>query len=326
MPADVEQQLSALGKFWNETVAHVETSEIVSDRTARSRHSVIGIDGIAAAPTADRPPGISQSTEEEVTMIDLETPSQTGEHHKGPKRVIIAGLLAAAAVISIAIVAIRRDDPESPANQPTPTVTVPPTTPPQALFGASRGQLAPGTYFVDEVDGTPTTRILVTVGEGWGSDGAWSIGKGDGQLVTFSRPDKVFLDACHPGDGYHPGPLTTLDGLVTALSEQGGWIDVTTPSDISIDGYSGRAFQRKTPADFSACTSPVPFPDFPSWENGEFGDRGWSYYPPGDTETVWVLDLDGTVIILETRLNAGQPAEAHAELAAVLDSIRIDPV
>lgn len=263
-------------------------------------------------------------TEEEATMIDLETPSQTNEHRKGPKRVLLAGLLTAAAVVVIALVAIREEEPVSPANQPSTTATALPTTPPQALFGTPDEQLAPGTYYVDVVDGAPTPQILVTVGAGWGSDGSWSIGKGEGQVMTFSRPDRVFVDACHPADGYHPGPLTTLDGLVTALSEQGGWVDVTTPSDISIDGYSGKAFQRTTPADFSACTTGGFYPDFPSWENGSGTNLGWSYYPPGDSETVWVLDFDGTVIILETRVNAGQPAEAHAELAALLDSIRIE--
>jgi hypothetical protein len=261
-------------------------------------------------------------TEEDATMIDLETPNQTDEHRKRPKRVLIAGLLAAAAVVVIALVAIREDDAVSPADQPSTTVT--PTLPPQALFGASGEQLAPGTYYVDVFDGAPTPRVLVNLGSGWQSDGGWSIGKGEGQLVTFSRPDRVFLDACHPGNGYHAGPLTTLDGLVTALSEQGGWVDVTTPSDISIDGYAGKAFQRKTPADFSACTTGGFYPDFPSWENGSGVSLGWSFYGPGDSESVLVLDLDGTIVIVETRANAGQPAEAHAELAALLDSIRIE--
>ena len=98
---------------------------------------------------------------------------------------------------------------------------------------------------------------------------------------------------------------------------------MTTPSDISVDGYAGKAFQRKSPASFSDCAGPSPL--FRSWENeDESGNKGWSYYPPGDTESLWVLDLDGTIIILETRVNAGQPAAAHAEIAALLDSVRID--
>jgi hypothetical protein len=60
-------------------------------------------------------------TEGEATMIDLETPSQTDERRKGPRRVVVAVLLAAAAVAAITLVAIRNDDPVSPADQPRPT-------------------------------------------------------------------------------------------------------------------------------------------------------------------------------------------------------------
>ena len=106
-------------------------------------------------------------TEEEATMIDLETPSQTDEHRKGPKRVLLAGLLAAAAVVVIALVAIRDDDPASPSRPTVPDRDRAPTLPPQALFGTPDEQLAPGTYFVDEVEGAPTPRIFVTLGDGW---------------------------------------------------------------------------------------------------------------------------------------------------------------
>ncbi len=130
--------------------------------------------------------------------------------------------------------------------------------------------------------------------------------------MTFSRPDRVFLDACQPSDGDHPGPLTTLDGLTTALSEQAGWINVTTPSDISIDGYAGKAFQRTVPADLSTCVET-------RLNSGE-----QSVYSPGKTVTSWVLDLNGDY---DRRRSAGstpgQPAEVAAEIAAMLDSIRI---
>jgi hypothetical protein len=263
-----------------------------------------------------------QATEAVLNMVDLETAVPTEPRQERPTRVLVAGILAAAAVVAIVLVASRFGDDTTPSDEPSPTVTVPLAPPPRALFDIP-GELVPGTYYVDNVDATATPRIIVTVGPGWENDGGWSIAKGQ-TIMTFSRPDRVFLDACHPTDGYHPGPMTTLDGLVAALSEQGGWVDVTTPSDITVDGYAGKAFQRKTPADFSDCVSdPVMFP---SWENGpELGSqRGWSYYPPGDTENVWVLDVDTTIIILETRVNAGQPAAAHAEIAAVLDSVRIE--
>ena len=108
-----------------------------------------------------------QFSDEAVTMIDLETPVPTEPRRQGRYRVGVAALLAAAAVVAIVLVATR-DDAQSPADEPAPTVTVPPTTPPRALFGTPDGALlAPGTYFVDEVDGTPTPRIFVTIGAGW---------------------------------------------------------------------------------------------------------------------------------------------------------------
>jgi hypothetical protein len=274
-------------------------------------------------PDADTWSPVQFTEEEAVALVDVKTTDPTENRNEGRRRVLLAGILAAAAVLAIAFVAIRDADDVTPVDEPSTTVTVPPS-PPQALFGTLDVQLAPGTYFVDDVDGTPTPRIHVTVGAGWSRDG-WGNYTGDGgQWMTFSRPDRVFLDACHPSDGFHPGPLTTLDGLVAALSEQGGWVDVTTPTDISIDGYAGKAFQRKTPAEFSDCSLPSAS-RFPSWENeDENGNKGWSYYPPGDSESLVVLDLDGTIIILETRVQKGQPAAAHSEIAAVLDSIRIE--
>ena len=259
-------------------------------------------------------------SEEEATMIDLDAPSQTDQPRNGHNRVVV-GLLAAAAVAAIALVAIRNDDPASPADQPSPTVTAPPTVPPRALFGTPDEQFVPGTYYVDRVEGVPTPRIFITLGDGWTTLGAgWSIDGQDLGVITFSRPLRVFADACHSSEGDHPGPLTTLDGLVTALSEQAGWTQVTTPSDVTVDGYRGKRFQRTAPADFSDCNG-----------GGRNAFRGWgggwglSYYEPGEVENLLVLDVNGTMIVINTRLTRGpQDANAVAGLAATLDTIRIE--
>ena len=72
-------------------------------------------------------------------------------------------------------------------------------------------------------------------------------------LMTIINPVAVYSDPCHPTDGFYPGPVDTVDGFVTALTEQQGWAEVTAPSDISVDGYVGKAFQRTAPADMSAA-------------------------------------------------------------------------
>jgi hypothetical protein len=276
-----------------------------------------------------------------LTLVDHEpTPPEPSSR----RRWLILIAAAAAVVAAIALVATR-DDNATPVHQPSPTVTVPPTVPPRALPASipPGERLLPGTYFVDDVEGIPTPRIFFTIGAGWTdmpSDQATDSFGGP----SFSHPGAVFSDACHWEDGYHPGPLTTVDGLVAALNEQGGWADVTAPSDISIDGYAGKAFQRTVPADISDCDNigwapryvneedrGKVQPAFRSWqiEEGELtpdtgGNMAGFGYEPGMIETLWVLDIDGTVVVVNSRPVPEASAADRAVFAAVLDSIRID--
>ena len=320
-------------------------------------------------PVADTSSPV-QFTEEVVTMIDVKTTDPTETRQKRPMHVVVAGILAtAAAVIAIAFMVTRDTDPVTPADEPSTTVTVPATPFPRAQDNGGHSlRYVPGTYFVDEVSGTPTPRISFTIGAGWRDmTPGLEILQGDIGGIAFSRADRVFSDACHwssrptAPDGwelidaynaYYPGPVANLDGLVAALSQQGGWVDVTAPSDISVDGYAGKAFQRTAPADLSDCSTRPPnfspygnaatYPQLPvlrSWQNETLS--GGEHYEPGEVETLWILDIDGTVVIINTRLwpsattgarlspgaraLAGPSAAARADSAAVLDSIRIQP-
>jgi hypothetical protein len=273
-----------------------------------------------------------------LALVDHEpTPSEPSSSRRWPTLIAVA----AAAVVAIVLVVIRNDE-ATPADQPSPTATVPPTLPPRALSDSS-GWLLPGTYFVDEVEKTPTPRILFTIGTGYRNDG----GRVTDNLFDFrfSRPGAVFSNACHWEDGYHPGPLTTVDALVAALSEQGGWAEVTAPSNVVIDGYAGTAFQRTAPADITNCDTYF-FgrqlqPLFASWqlEAGDWapasGNLAGFAYGPGHIESLVVLDIDGTIVVISSRpipysLSEPEPSltltsgAVSAEFAAVLDSIRIE--
>jgi hypothetical protein len=204
---------------------------------------------------------------------------------------------------------------------------VPPTTPPQAL-PTSGGPFAPGTYFVDEVGGSPTPRITVTLGDGWSSfepGNSVGISKEGTGTFTFIRPTGVYKDACHWKNTVVEEPLT-LDGLVAAFSEQAGWLEVTPPSDVSVDGYTGKMFQRTGPDRFTDCDATGPRGSdykFRSWTD----DDGNPYdYLAGDIQTLRFLDLNGTVIAIDTIMIPGHSdANAAAELAAIVDSVRIEP-
>jgi len=259
-------------------------------------------------------------TDEQATIIDLETPVPIGYRQKGPKLVFVAGL-AAAAVAAIAIVATRVGHDTTPGDQSPPPVTVPATLPPRVLFARANEQLAPGTYYVDGIGGSPTPRMFVTVGEGWHNANDLGAIRNDGiGVLTFVRPAAVFAEACQNGDGGRP--MTDLPGFVTALSQQSGWANVTKPTDITISGFHGKTFQRTAHISFAGCVT-VGVTGFQSFaDDGRPG--AWTYYERGEVETLRVLDVNGTVIMITTRLNPIHDADAAAQLAAVLDSIRIE--
>ena len=93
---------------------------------------------------------------------------------------------------------------------------------------------------------------------------------------------------------------------------------MTAPSDISVNGYAGKEFQRTAPAEFTGCTGG----QVPKLENGYGGAGGWSYYEPGEIETLRVLDLDGTIIVINTRL---QPEHQAARRRRTRRCARLDP-
>ncbi len=113
-----------------------------------------------------------QFTEDVVTMIDVKTTVPTEPRQKRPMRVVVAGVLAAAAAVvavTVAVVVIRdrrrRDTSRRTVHDRD---CAHDDASPSAAGTDCCGRLVPpGTYFVDEVDGTPTPRIFFTIGAGW---------------------------------------------------------------------------------------------------------------------------------------------------------------
>ena len=55
------------------------------------------------------------------------------------------------------------------------------------------------------------------------------------------------------------------------------------------------------------------------------GYHGYNGPEPGLTEDFWILDVDGTRLVLEFNTSPDAPAEAVAERQAIFDSIQIEP-
>ena len=57
----------------------------------------------------------------------------------------------------------------------------------------------------------------------------------------------------------------------------------------------------------------------------EPGDAYYGYTGPGYVEEFWILDVEGTRLMIAAGRSPGAPSEDEAELRAILDSIRIEP-
>ena len=85
------------------------------------------------------------------------------------------------------------------------------------------------------------------------------------------------------------------------------------------------------PAPRSFCRAQIVLAGVRSWqiEEGELtpetgGNLAGFGYEAGMIETVWVLDIDGTVVVINSRPVPEASAADRAVFAAVLDSIRIE--
>ena len=219
---------------------------------------------------------------------------------------------------------------------PTPAPT--PATTPASVPLLEDGPLAPGTYaFVHQnlcddppvdcpVDASPPPALgievtvpsdrwagateLLTI---WPRDG----GSEAGALVMGWTNFWVGLNSepcsqiSHQRTDIEVGP--SVDEFVDAVMEHPK-LDTTTPSDVTLGGYSGRFFSLTAPADLSGCTEWRP------WEPGFFAQG------PENIWDVWVVDVNGFRFLVVAQYFAYTSPDIKAELRAMAESIRFVPL
>ena len=221
--------------------------------------------------------------------------------------------LAAAAVVVAAFLGIRFLLPGDigiggPDSTPTPTPT------PPVLSGE---QLEAGAYQVT-AEGVAVATIAVP--DGWFNVQDFGVGKEsseDGFTAVMVWPPgdfaNVYVDSCQWQNGQTPvGP--TVDDLATALDNQAQHGDAS-PVDVSIDGYSGKMIELIVPSDI----------DFADCDAGEF--RSWEgrfHQGPGQVDQIYILDVAGQRLVIDTHFLPGTSEADLAERQAIVDSIQID--
>ena len=236
-----------------------------------------------------------------------------------------------------------------------PTTTSPPTTPstttPTTAPGDSSptkeirniwdqpllGPLETGTYFIDpDLDPSTPLRVVYEVPmEGWSMwVGAVKSGDEGHVAVSITTVTNLVRHGCSDHSHADPSVGPSVDDLATALADLAPFLVTSPPKDVTVYGHSGRYLELTVPnlpversgddLRFTECTNG----DLKSWVapfDTAPGDAYYGYTGPGYTEEFWILDVEGTRLVIAAERSADSPPEDLAELLVILASIRIEP-
>jgi hypothetical protein len=203
--------------------------------------------------------------------------------------------------------------------------------------------LEPGTYFIDP-DAGPSTPLRVVYEvpvQGWSSwIGAAKFADEGWVAVSITSVTNLVRHGCRDHSPADPPVGPSVDDLATALADLAPFRVTSPPKDVTIYGYSGKHLELTVPdipfefrrdgTLFTECTGfdwHVKY--LMSWIAPHLVGRGgyafYGYTAPGATEEFWILDVEGTRLVISAVRSPGSPSEDLAEQGAILDSIRIEP-
>ena len=260
--------------------------------------------------------------------------------------------LAAAAVVVVALVGINLlprsggvgGSGQTLSPSPTPSLTASPSpSPSPSPARIPDGPLAAGTYTTQPFAGSgglcagqagcteagaedDSIHITFTVPDGWsGFTGSVlpsveSYSPPGGAALLFMRGGWLYSQLCEgPGPDIPTG--TTVDEFVTALVDHPD-LDVTSPVDVTLGGYSGQYLELRAPAN-TTTDELGPEPGgcnyYFVWEPGIYAQG------PNALWRIWVLDVDGVRVVVRSDTHPGTTAAIMAQLTAIVDSIQIEP-
>jgi hypothetical protein len=252
------------------------------------------------------------------------------------------GKLPLGAAIVLGLVAGCGSSGPTPTSLPTPSSapTPPDSTPSiQDVWELDPfSPLEPGTYAIDP-DGDPSTPLRVVYripAAGWEAwIGAAKFSEAGHAGVSITTVANLVSDGCDDHSWADPPVGPSVDDLAAALASLAPFQVTTPPEDVTIYGYGGKHLAWTVPdltgdgegggGGFRGCIGG----QLKSWvgfiDTAEEGDAFYGYTGPGYREEFWILDVNGTRLMIAAERSPGSPSDDLAELRAILDSIRIEP-
>lgn len=244
---------------------------------------------------------------------------------------ILAVGLGAVAVVAVLLIGSQLFDSTNTGGGPTPTPEPSATAEPTAtqLTGLPVGPFVWSDPAVETApfDGGPLITVNIPA-PGWTADEVLSKG-GDlnnmpdaSMLVMPSRADVyVYGDPCRYESTKPDTPATTVDEIVAALAAQPSR-NASAPADVTVDGYAGTFITLQVPAD--ASPEDCEGGEYASFDidGGEEPDR--YHQGPGQLDDLWILDVDGTIVIIDAMYRPDSPADFVDEMRSIAESATFD--
>jgi len=191
-----------------------------------------------------------------------------------------------------------------------------------------------GTTFVvkEPADSGPGITVI-NPDSGWSFDtdfGAFSEGDDvqnvpEATILLWSFPAGtdfyVPVDPCQSESTMSTSPATTADEISSALAAQASR-GASEPVDVSIGGYEGKSLIVHVPDDvvFADCEGET----FLSFATGD--DPGArSQQGPGQIDEMWILDVEGSPVIISALYRPDSRAELVEEMRGIAQSATFQP-
>ena len=136
----------------------------------------------------------------------------------------------------------------------------------------------------------------------------------------------VYGDACQWLTTIPETPATTPDEIAAALAAQAS-TDATAPVDVTVGGYAGKAITLNVPMSFDLpnATREEKFADCDQDVFGFYGLEGGTEpernaQGAGQIDELWILDVDGSIVILDAALSPATPADLVEEIRTLAES------
>jgi hypothetical protein len=197
--------------------------------------------------------------------------------------------------------------------------------------------LQPGTYSIDpDLDPSTPLRVVYEVpAEGWAQWIGAAKPADDGfVMVSITTVTNLVRHGCRDHSWADPPVEPSVDDLAAALADLAPFRVTSPPTDVTIYGYRGTYLELTVPdlpvegegddRRFARCSGGT----LKSWVaaiDTAAGDAFYGYSGPGHTEEFWILDVDGTRLMIEANWSPASPRKDVAEMRAILDSIRVEP-